>query len=49
MKKKTEKKSNEQDKFGETVEWFLKEIAKEYNITRARAITMVEKYLEENW
>ncbi len=43
MEKEKERKLNE------TIEWLLKQIEEELNVTRDRAINLIEKYLEENW
>lgn len=42
-------KKEMREKLDETIEWFIEQIEKEFKVSRDRAITLIEKYLEENW
>lgn len=37
------------EKLNESIEWLIEQIEKELKVSRDRAITLIEKYLEENW
>lgn len=42
-------KKEMREKLNESIEWLIEQIEKELKVSRDRAITLIEKYLEENW
>ena len=37
------------EKLNETIEWFIEQIMNELKVSRERAISLIEDYLERNW